>query len=133
MELEFPAVIGSMGAGRELPGTIGWSGIPSRNRSRWNLKVSTVQLVMSLMSDGRELKRVGPETWKEEALSLLSLLLFPPIAPGILQSLPVEGLYEAWIPQEGTKDSRFFQVRMILYHLILLCMEEIPIDASLSQ
>ena len=100
-----------------IPGHLGSSGIVVRKASRNSLKSSTECFWKFLISFGRELNNLAPETWKVDIL-----LLF--LENGTVHIIPFFSLnWTSWIPGLGTSSSTAFRTHMILYLSILLISE----------
>jgi hypothetical protein len=101
----------SLCAAGMCPGTAGWSGMDSRNLSKWSLNVSAV-VSRFLISRGNELKSLGPSDWKDWSLKVLTALnLSDPGSEGIEMVRPLrdDAGESSTRPQNGTKPLNTFQ------------------------
>ena len=83
----------------------GWSGWVARKRSSCSLNSTLDDFLISLRDFGRQLKSLGPATWKLFSLKVWTACL--PLDFGISQCLPLLSLVLNLIPQLGTIPSRY--------------------------
>ena len=102
---------------------LGWSGSLTRNWSNLILKSSTDIFVLFLITLGRQLKSLGPRTWK--LWSLIFLVAGDPFRAGMMHSLPLRSFWMEYTPQFGTSPSSTFQVYIMLYRSARLSWEYI--------